>query len=91
MITGIKHMAIAVRDVNAALKKYEDMLGPRDATRHEFEKARSSEGRRPTPWPCTRSMVPSAIAFTTSKLAAIPDSPSTPSRPRASAPSPCCR
>lgn len=43
MVTGIKHMAIAVRDVNAALKKYEDQLDVHDATRHEFEKARSSE------------------------------------------------
>jgi methylmalonyl-CoA/ethylmalonyl-CoA epimerase len=43
MITGIKHMAIAVRDVNAALKQYERILGVRDASRHEFEKSRSSE------------------------------------------------
>jgi methylmalonyl-CoA/ethylmalonyl-CoA epimerase len=43
MITGIKHMAIAVRDVDAALRKYQDILGVRDVTRHEFEKARSSE------------------------------------------------
>ena len=43
MITGIKHMAIAVRDVDVALEKYEDVLGRRDATRHKFEKARSSE------------------------------------------------
>ncbi len=43
MITGIKHIAIAVRDVNAALKKYEGLLGVKGVTRHEFEKARSSE------------------------------------------------
>jgi|AmaraimetFIIA100_FD_contig_71_3766372_length_868_multi_5_in_0_out_0_2 methylmalonyl-CoA/ethylmalonyl-CoA epimerase len=43
MITGIKHMAIAVRDVNAALKQYENVLGVSGVTRHEFEKARSNE------------------------------------------------
>lgn len=43
MITGIKHMAIAVRDVEAALRKYQDVLGVGGVTRHEFEKARSSE------------------------------------------------
>jgi methylmalonyl-CoA/ethylmalonyl-CoA epimerase len=43
MITGIKHMAIAVRDVDAALKKYEDVLGVQPVTRHELEKGRSSE------------------------------------------------
>lgn len=43
MITGIKHMAIAVRDVEVALRKYQDVLGVREVTRHEFEKARSTE------------------------------------------------
>ncbi|HET7263843.1 MAG TPA: VOC family protein [bacterium] len=43
MITGIKHMAIAVRDVDGALKQYENVLGVSGVTRHEFEKARSSE------------------------------------------------
>ena len=43
MITGIKHMAIAVRDVGTALKQYERILGRRDVARHEFEKSRSSE------------------------------------------------
>jgi methylmalonyl-CoA/ethylmalonyl-CoA epimerase len=43
MITGIKHMAIAVRDVDTALNQYERILGRRDVARHEFEKSRSSE------------------------------------------------
>jgi len=43
MITGIKHMAIAVRDVNSALRKYQEILNVRDVRRHEFEKARTSE------------------------------------------------
>jgi catechol 2,3-dioxygenase-like lactoylglutathione lyase family enzyme len=43
MITGIKHIAIAVRDVNAALRKYEVVLGVQGATRHRFERARTDE------------------------------------------------
>lgn len=43
MITGIKHLAIAVRNVDEALKKYQDVLGSRDVTRHQFEKARTNE------------------------------------------------
>lgn len=43
MITGIKHIAIAVRDLDVALARYQDILGVRDIVRHEFEKARSSE------------------------------------------------
>jgi hypothetical protein len=55
------------------------------------EKAPSSAAPRPIQSPCARSMAPSAIASTSSKLAGIPDSPTTPSSRRASAPSPCCR
>jgi len=43
MVTGIKHMAIAVKDVNAALQRYQDLLGVRDATLHRFDKARTNE------------------------------------------------
>lgn len=43
MITGIKHLAIAVRDVDAALRKYQDILGIGGIRRHRFEKARSDE------------------------------------------------
>jgi catechol 2,3-dioxygenase-like lactoylglutathione lyase family enzyme len=41
MITGIKHIAIAVRDVDAVLRKYEAVLGVQGATRHRFERART--------------------------------------------------
>jgi len=43
MVTGIKHMAIAVKDVGAALRRYQDVLGIGEATHHEFEKARANE------------------------------------------------
>lgn len=43
MITGIKHIAIAVRDVDAALRRYEEVLGVRGATRHRFDRARTNE------------------------------------------------
>lgn len=43
MITGIKHIAIAVRDVDEALKRYEAILGVSSATRHRFERARTDE------------------------------------------------
>jgi methylmalonyl-CoA/ethylmalonyl-CoA epimerase len=43
MITGIKHIAIAVRDVDEALKQYEEILGVANATRHRFERARTDE------------------------------------------------
>jgi methylmalonyl-CoA/ethylmalonyl-CoA epimerase len=43
MITGIKHIAIAVRDVESALQRYRAILGIQDVRRHEFAKARSSE------------------------------------------------
>jgi methylmalonyl-CoA/ethylmalonyl-CoA epimerase len=43
MITGIKHIAIAVRDVEEALKRYQAILGVENVTRHQFERARSNE------------------------------------------------
>lgn len=43
MIRGIKHIAIAVRDVDAALERYRRLLGITEVTRHAFEKARSHE------------------------------------------------
>jgi len=43
MITGIKHMAIAVRDVEKALARYQTVLGVGAVRRHSFEKARSHE------------------------------------------------
>lgn len=43
MITGIKHIAIAVRDVDQALARYEAVLGVDDVKRHRFEKARANE------------------------------------------------
>lgn len=43
MVTGIKHIAIAVRDVDAAVRKYQDILGVGEVTRHRFEKARTNE------------------------------------------------
>ncbi len=43
MITGIKHIAIAVRDVDAALQRYQAILGVTEVKRHQFEKARSNE------------------------------------------------
>lgn len=43
MVRGIKHIAIAVRDVDAALRSYQHLLGITEVTRHSFEKARSNE------------------------------------------------
>jgi methylmalonyl-CoA/ethylmalonyl-CoA epimerase len=43
MITGIKHLAIAVRNVDDALKRYEAVLNVGDVRRHSFEKARTHE------------------------------------------------
>lgn len=43
MVTGIKHIAIAVRDVESAAHHYEAVLGLNHMRRFEFERARSSE------------------------------------------------
>jgi methylmalonyl-CoA/ethylmalonyl-CoA epimerase len=43
MVERIKHMAVAVRDVDAALATYERRLGVRDARRLEWSKGRSRE------------------------------------------------
>jgi methylmalonyl-CoA/ethylmalonyl-CoA epimerase len=43
MVTGIKHIAIAVRDVDEALRRYQAILGVGEVTRHQFEKARTNE------------------------------------------------
>jgi len=43
MIRGIKHIAIAVRDVDAALRGYQAVLGVSEVKRHSFDKARSHE------------------------------------------------
>jgi methylmalonyl-CoA/ethylmalonyl-CoA epimerase len=43
MVTGIKHIAIAVRDVDEAVRRYRDLLGIDGVRRYEFERARSSE------------------------------------------------
>ncbi|MGQ0572284.1 MAG: VOC family protein [Armatimonadota bacterium] len=43
MITGIKHIAVAVRDVDQALARYEAVLGVDEVKRHRFEKARTNE------------------------------------------------
>ncbi|MGH2375278.1 MAG: VOC family protein [bacterium] len=43
MITGIKHLAIAVRNVDEALKRYQTVIGVGDVRRHSFEKARTHE------------------------------------------------
>ncbi|MGQ0551480.1 MAG: VOC family protein [Armatimonadota bacterium] len=43
MITGIKHLAIAVRNVDEALKRYQAVIGVGDVRRHSFEKARTHE------------------------------------------------
>jgi methylmalonyl-CoA/ethylmalonyl-CoA epimerase len=43
MVAGIKHMAIAVNDARAAERRYRDILGVRETTYHEFEKARTKE------------------------------------------------
>jgi methylmalonyl-CoA/ethylmalonyl-CoA epimerase len=43
MITGIKHIAIAVRDVDSALARYQAVLAVKDVKRHSFEKARANE------------------------------------------------
>jgi methylmalonyl-CoA/ethylmalonyl-CoA epimerase len=43
MINGIKHIAIAVRDVEKALERYRAILGVAEVKRHSFEKARTHE------------------------------------------------
>jgi methylmalonyl-CoA/ethylmalonyl-CoA epimerase len=43
MIMGIKHMAIAVRDANAAFQMYQEILNLPEVWGHEFEKSRTSE------------------------------------------------
>lgn len=43
MIQGIKHIAIAVRDVDDAVRRYQALLGIGEVTRHRFEKARTDE------------------------------------------------
>jgi len=43
MITGIKHIAIAVRDVDQALARYQAVLGVGEVRRHKFDKARTNE------------------------------------------------
>jgi methylmalonyl-CoA/ethylmalonyl-CoA epimerase len=43
MIMGIKHIAIAVRDVGAALARYQAVLGVGEVRRHTFDKARTNE------------------------------------------------
>lgn len=43
MITGIKHIAFAVKDVEEAVRRYQDLLGVREVTRHHFERARTDE------------------------------------------------
>ena len=43
MITGIKHMAIAVRDVDQALARYQAVLGVGEVRRHKFDRARTNE------------------------------------------------
>lgn len=43
MITGIKHLAIAVRNVDEALKRYQAVIGVGEVRRHSFEKARTHE------------------------------------------------
>ena len=43
MIRGIKHFAIAVRDVETTLKRYQALVGVVEVTRHRFEKARTNE------------------------------------------------
>jgi methylmalonyl-CoA/ethylmalonyl-CoA epimerase len=43
MITGIKHIAVAVRNVDEALRRYQAVLDMRDVTRHRFERARTDE------------------------------------------------
>ena len=37
MVTGVKHMAIAVRDVHVALRGYQDVLGVREVTHRRLE------------------------------------------------------
>jgi methylmalonyl-CoA/ethylmalonyl-CoA epimerase len=43
MIRGIKHIAIAVRDVEKALERYQAILGVGEVRRHSFEKAHTHE------------------------------------------------
>ena len=43
MVQKIKHIAVAVEDVDAALQAYERRLGVRDARRLEWSKGRSRE------------------------------------------------
>ncbi len=43
MVKGIKHIAIAVRNVDVALKRWQAVLAVADVKRHHFEKARSDE------------------------------------------------
>ena len=43
MIRAIKHIAIAVRDVDDAVRRYQALLGIREVARHRFEKARTNE------------------------------------------------
>ena len=43
MVTGVKHMAIAVRDVHVALRGYQDVLGVREVTHRRLEKSRTNE------------------------------------------------
>jgi methylmalonyl-CoA/ethylmalonyl-CoA epimerase len=40
---AIKHIAIAVQNVDAALRSYQDVLGVTEVQRHAFEQARSNE------------------------------------------------
>lgn len=47
MIKRIKHMAVAVKDVDAALAVYEQRLGVREARRLEWDKGRSREAHFP--------------------------------------------
>ena len=43
MVTGIKHMAVAVSDVDAAVRAYEQRLGVTDPRRVEWEQGQSKE------------------------------------------------
>ncbi len=43
MITGIKHIALAVRDLEKTLARYQALLAVKDIKRHSFEKARTLE------------------------------------------------
>ena len=37
MVKGIKHIAVAVRDVDEALKRWQAVLAVADVKRHHFE------------------------------------------------------